>query len=129
MPAKVVVQDHLTTKAAAAAVVAQLGLAPDAPSHLGQDQLVIPQAKADERMRRRKAREYLEDRLGRPVSDNTMIYTWGIPYYRDGRDAIYLRSVLDRFVAERIVKVSQQVFGSATDLDATPNKRNAARGI
>ncbi len=56
---------------------------------------------------------YLARQLGRPVSDNTMIYTWRIPYFRDGRDAIYLRSVLDRFIAERIAKVSQQVFGNA----------------
>jgi hypothetical protein len=117
MPAKVTVQDDPTTNAMVAAAVSkelkQLGLLPDHPKLPGNDQLIASETKADERMRRRVAREYLQRQLGRPVSDNPMIYTWRIPYVRDGRDAIYLRSVLDRFVADRIEKVSRQVFGNA----------------
>jgi hypothetical protein len=117
MPTKVTLQDDPTADTAVAAAVAgqlrKLGLLPDDPKLPGNEQFVASQAKADERMRRRVAREYLQHQLGRPVSDSTMIYTWRIPYFRDGRDAIYLRSVLDRFVTERIATVSQQVFGNA----------------
>jgi hypothetical protein len=65
----------------------------------------------DRRMHRRAAREYLEQQLGRPVSDTTLIYVWRIEHFRDGRHSIYLQSTLDRFVARRIAQVSQQVFG------------------
>jgi hypothetical protein len=126
MPAKVTAQDDPTTNAAVAAAVAEqlkkLGLIPGAPSPPGQDQLGASQTKTDERMRRRKAREYLERKLGRPVSDNTMIYTWRIPYFRDGRDSIYLKSTLDRFVAERIAAVSQHMFGNATEQAGTTSR-------
>ena len=108
MPTKVQIRDVRADEVALrAAITEQLkeqGLIPD---------LTTAQVKADERMRRRVAREYLQRQLGRPVSDNTMIYTWRIPYFRDGRDAIYLRSTLDRFVAERIARVSQQISGTA----------------
>lgn len=62
---------------------------------------------------RSAALEYLTERLGRPVGVTTAVYSWGIPYHRDGRIAVYRKSTLDRFIADRRERVGQQVFGSS----------------
>jgi hypothetical protein len=67
----------------------------------------------DERLTRSQARVYLEKRLGRPVGETTLVYNFGIRFYKDGRNAVYLRGDLDRFIAERLRVVQQQVFSHA----------------
>lgn len=69
-------------------------------------------AATDRRLRTKAAAKHLEDRLGRPVSRSTL-FSWQIAHFRDGRDAIFLQSTLDRFADQRIEQVSQQVFASS----------------
>jgi hypothetical protein len=62
---------------------------------------------------RSAALAYLTEKLGRPVGVTTAVYSWNIPYHRDGRSAVYRRSTLDVFIADRRERVGQQVFGSS----------------
>jgi hypothetical protein len=62
---------------------------------------------------RSAALAYLTEKLGRPVGVTTAVYTWGIPFHRDGRSAVYRQSVLDKFIADRREQVGQQVFGNS----------------
>jgi hypothetical protein len=63
-------------------------------------------------MSSKEAREYAERRTKRPIGRATFS-SWGIPHYKDGRCSIYLQSVLDRHLDERIARLSQQLFGKA----------------
>ncbi len=67
----------------------------------------------DEWLSRAAALAYLTEKLGRPVGVTTLVYSWAIPYHRDGRSAVYRRSTLDAFIADRRERVAQQVFGSS----------------
>ena len=62
---------------------------------------------------RSAALAYLSEALGRPVGVTTAVYSWSIPYHRDGRNAVYRKSTLDAFIADRRELVRQQVFGSS----------------
>lgn len=68
-------------------------------------------AVTDEWLSRSAALAYLTKQLGRPVGVTTLVYSWAIPYHRDGRSAVYRRSTLDQFIAERREQVAQRVFG------------------
>jgi hypothetical protein len=69
----------------------------------------LPQVKGGKRYTRRQAMARAREKTGRPVSATTLVYTWKVPYYRDGRDAIYLEDVLDAHINEHLAAVEQQV--------------------
>jgi hypothetical protein len=54
-----------------------------------------------ERLRRSEAADYVQERLGQPVSPNTL-RAWPTPYKLVGRDAVYEIVDLDRLIKERL---------------------------
>lgn len=80
-------------------------------SRAGGTAVVTDAVTDDVWLSRSDALAYLTQKLGRPVGVTTLVYTWSLPYHRDGRSAVYRRSTLDAFIADRRERVGQQVFG------------------
>jgi hypothetical protein len=67
-----------------------------------------PEAKG-KRISRRQAMDRVQERTGRTISETTLVYGWRVPYFIDGRNAVYLEEVVDDYIGRHLARVSQQV--------------------
>ena len=83
---------------------------------------VDPSELTRKRMRRAAAAAYLTEKLGPPVSPNTL-RSWKIPYKVAGRDASYAAEDLDAFATARLAAAAVRLAGTAPDLAAVYQDR------